>query len=58
MIFLSFDLSPTRVVGDLQKSIPILPNALAGGGGLVFPQLISAQIRTPLMSKYVKVKFI
>ncbi len=35
-----------------KKSIPILPDALTGGGGLVYPQRTSAQIRTPLMSKY------
>ena len=34
MVFLSFDLSPTHVVGDVaQKSIPVLPSLLARSGG-------------------------
>src|SRR5260221_14053026 len=53
MCFLSFDLSPTRVVEDLREKYTHLARCPGSLRGLVFPQRGSATIRTPLVSKYV-----
>ena len=47
MCFLSFDLSPTHVVGDLREKYTHLARRLGSLRWLVFPQRGSAQIRTP-----------
>src|SRR5258708_20889464 len=52
MCFLSFDLSPTRVVEGLREKYTHLARRVGSLRGLVFPQRRSATIRTPLVSKY------
>jgi hypothetical protein len=54
MVFLSLIcLTPARVAGDLQEKYTHLARRSGPLRGLVYPQTTSAQIRTPLVSKYV-----
>jgi len=53
MVFLSFDLSPTHVVGDVaQKSIPVLPSLVARLGGWFYRNERVQQYVPQVLIKY------